>query len=486
MDKMKIEEKIIIIGGGFSGIGAAIKLKKSGINNFIILETSEGLGGTWRHNQYPGLCCDIMAHLYSFSFAPNKEWTSKYPTQSEILKYLNKIADENDIRSHITFNCSVESCEYDDVHSQWLIKNTKNTSYRCKYLIFGVGQLNRPKFLDITGKNDFKGTLFHSAQWRHDFDLKNKSVAIIGNGPTGAQIIPAIVDDVKKLYVFQRTATWIYPRNDKQYGRLSKIALKNIPFAQKLYRWSIFLSYEKFYPALLTKTKLSKLLSHKLKKRIRTVVKDKKTARKLTPYYPPLAKRIVFADNYLPVFNSNKLKLITTQIDHMTKEGIKSANKDYLVDAVIEATGFRSTEFLSPILINGKRGKDLNTAWSQGAHAYLGMLIPDFPNLFLLYGPNTNLGHSSIVFMIECQINYILKCINKVEKGKYKSIAIKTNSNHSYNKKIQASMKDRVWSSNIHSWYKTEEGKIVNNWPYSSLAYWWSTRAPRFENFYLE
>ena len=235
-----------------------------------------------------------------------------------------------------------------------------------------------------------------------------------------------------------------------------------------------------------SKTNLSKMLSYKLKSKIKKEVNDKKIARKLTPYYLPLAKRIIFSDNYLPAFNKNNLKLITSKIDQLTKQGIQSANKHYSVDAIIEATGFKSTEFLSPICIKGKKGIDISQEWSKGAHAYLGMMVPDFPNLFLLYGPNTNLGHSSIVYMIECQINYILKCMATVERKQLNSISIKRQANDNYNQKIQASMQDRVWSSNIQSWYKTEEGKIVNNWPYSSIAYWWNTRSPRFSNFNLQ
>jgi len=480
------ECEVAIIGAGNSGLCAAIQLRRAGIDDFVVLEKSGGVGGTWRDNTYPGAACDVPSMFYSFSFEVNTEWSRQYAQQPEILDYLERCADKYGVRDHIRFDTDVRQASFDEASGRWRIETADGEVVSARILINGTGQLNRPFIPEIPGRAAFRGTSFHSARWNHEHDLRGERVGVIGNGASAIQFIPEIAPEVAELCIFQRSANWVVPRKDRPYTGFEKWLFKHLPIVPWLQRLSIWLKLEMRWPAFARPGSLVARLSEWASLRhMRKQVEDPALYPALTPDYPLGCKRILISDDYYPALNRDNVHVVTDRIDRITDDGILTRDgSERKLDTIIFATGFRSTEFLAPMRVYGREGKSLADAWGRGAEAYLGVTLPGFPNFFMLYGPNTNLGHNSIIFMIERQVEYVLQCIRAIRARDLKYLELRPEVMERWREEARTSLGKTVWATSCQSWYKTEDGKITNNWPYSTTTYWLRMRHARLDEYY--
>jgi cation diffusion facilitator CzcD-associated flavoprotein CzcO len=470
--------RIAIIGSGFSGICLGIQLKKAGIHSFTIFEKADRLGGTWRDNTYPGAACDVPAFSYCFSFEQKTDWTRKWAGQDELLAYMDHCAEKYGIVPHVRFGAEVVSAHFDEATAVWRLRTGAGKNTEAEVLISAVGQLNRPKVPDIPGLGDFRGEQFHSARWNHEYDLTGKRASVIGNAASAIQFIPQIAKEVEHLTVFQRSANWMIPRMDRAYSRKEIDRFARHPWLAKLYRWWIWGSFELRYPVVFhAGSRLGRLFERMAKKYMRSIITDPKLQAALVPDYPIGARRILISDDYYSALERENVEVVTAGIERVSEDGVVDREgRTHTADAIILATGFRSTEFLAPMEIRGLEGRSLEMEWKEGAQAYLGITVSGFPNFFMAYGPNTNLGHNSIIFMIECQTRYILQCIDRLRKGDLAFLDLRPEVQAAFNTKIQAELRRTVWAETDHSWYKDEAGRITNNWSGTTTRFWWKTR----------
>ena len=462
---------VAIIGAGFGGLCMAIQLERAGIHSYTVFEKAGDLGGTWRDNSYPGAGCDIPSHLYSYSFEKYSSWTRRYPEQPEILDYLEHCADKYDVRRKIRFRTEVRRAVFDG--SAWQVTTSPSDgevrTEAFDVVVMGVGQLNRPRLPDIAGMSDFEGASFHSARWNHDHDLTGRRVAVIGNGSSAAQFVPRIAERVEHLSVFQRTPNWVIPKPDAAFGPLARLAFHFVPGLQRAYReWIYRYAEGTLYPALAQGWSVG-LLKKRALGHLEDQVPDPGLRAKLTPDYPPGCKRVVIDSAFYPALTRPNVEVVTDKIVRVTAEGVQTTEGLREVDTIVYATGFKSTEFLVPIEVMGRGGRSLEEQWKGGAEAYLGISMPNFPNLFLVYGPNTNLGHNSIVFMIECQVNHIMSCLQRISRSG--PIEVRPEVMAAWSRQLDAALGRMVWGGGCQSWYKTAEGRVTNNWPGPTTLY---------------
>lgn len=480
--------RIAIIGSGFSGLCLGIRLKKAGNNDFIIFEKAAGVGGTWRDNSYPGAACDVPSVSYCFSFEQKTDWSRKWSPQAEILEYMKHCARKYDLLPHIRLNCEVIAAEFAADEGVWHIHTTRGEHHKAEILVSAVGQLNLPNLPSIPGLESFAGESFHSARWNHDYELAGKDVAVIGNAASAIQFIPEIAPRVRHLSIFQRSANWMMPRKDRAYSTAEKARLRRVPLLARLYRWSIWLRFElTFFPIMRHMRFLSRRLEKLALRNMRAQIADPRLQQVLIPSYPVGARRMLISDDYYASLARPNVQVVTAGIDHVQRDGI--VTKDgalHQVDAIILATGFQSTAFLSPMRIRGVHGQLLDHTWRNGVYAYLGLTVPGFPNFFMMYGPNTNLGHNSIIFMIECQARYIMDCLRQMRAGSLKYIDLRSDVADAFNAQLQEKLAGSVWAETDHSWYKTADGKITNNWSGPTITYWWKTRHAKLRLYHLE
>ncbi len=478
--------RIAIIGSGFSGLCAAIRLRQAGIESFTLYEKSERLGGTWRDNTYPGAACDTPAFSYCFSFEQKSDWSRKWVPQPEILGYLEHCALKYGLLPHVRFRTEIASARFDTERSVWQLRGSDAEEIEAEILISGVGQLNRPAIPDIPGLDHFRGALFHSARWNHDFDLSDRRVAVIGNAASAIQFIPRIAPLVQRLHVFQRSANWMLPRMDRPYREAERRRFARYPWLARLYRWWLWAMHELRYPIFRGNAFLGRRLARLAERSMRSQVSDPALQDALVPHYPLGGKRILISDDYYQALNRENVDVVTSGIDHLDEEAVVTRDgRRWPVDAVILATGFRSTEFLAPIAIAGSDATTLESEWKDGARAYLGISVAGFPNFFMMYGPNTNLGHNSILFMLECQARYIVDCIRQMVARDLASIDVRRDVMEDYNRRLQAELRRTVWAATDHSWYKRADGRITNNWSGTTTRYWWRTRRVDLDRYEL-
>ena len=477
---------VAIIGAGLSGICLAVKLKDAGIGRFVLFEKAGEIGGTWRDNTYPGVACDVPSHLYSFSFAPKTDWSRRYAGQAEIRAYIEEVARRWDLHRHLRLNTELIEARFDGTAGLWRLQGRDGRTFAARALVSGCGQLNRPQIPDLPGREIFAGRQFHSARWDHRYDLAGKRVAVIGNGASAVQFIPEIAAKVARLHVFQRTANWIVPRDDRAYGDRARWIFRHVPGAVRLLRYLIYWSFEARFVAFAPDTRASRLAQGMALKHLHRQVADPRLREILRPDYPIGCKRILISDDYYPALQRPNVELVTAPIERLTPDGIVTADGAARpVDAVIYATGFQSTSFLAPLELIGTGGAPIADTWRRGAEAHLGIAVPGCPNFFMMYGPNTNLGHNSIIFMIECQADYILACLRKLLGGGVAAIEVTEGAMARYRTRLDREMTGAVWAAGCRSWYKTAEGRITNNWPGFTVQYWWRTRRPDFAAFRL-
>jgi len=474
--------RIAILGAGIGGLCMGIELSRAGIGSFTIFEKSNGVGGTWRDNTYPGATCDVPSHFYSFSFATSPEWSRIFPEQPEILRYLEDCADRFDLRPHLRLSTAIVDATFDDATLTWTLHTDSGEPIVADIVVSGLGQLNVPAYPDVPGRDDFTGTAFHSARWDHDHSLLGERVAVIGNAASAVQFVPRIAEGVAQLSVFQRSPNWIMEKPDVAYPEKAKRLFRRLPFLRRLHRAQIYLSFEAKWFVLRDGSRTARRLERKARAHLERQVPDVSLRAELTPDYPIGCKRMLMSNDYYPALLRDNVELVTAPIERITHDGITTADGTHRVfDTIIYATGFRTTEFLAPIEVTGHDGARLHETWRDGAEAYLGMTVTGFPNFFMLYGPNTNLGTNSIEFMIECQVGYILRCIEEMRARGVAAVDVRPDAMATYNREIQRRLAKTVWSAGCSNWYKTESGRITNNWPGPAAAYWWRTRRPDWD-----
>lgn len=483
-----METKILIIGTGFGGLGLAIRLQQSGRTDFILLEKAGDVGGVWRENSYPGAACDVPSHLYSFSFERHFDWSRTFSPRDDILRYLRHCADRYGLRSCIHTGREVTRARFDDSSGFWHVQCADGSEYRSRVLVAATGQLCRPLVPSLPGLETFKGTVFHSAQWRHDYDLRGKKVAVIGTGASAIQFVPEIAQQVDQLTLFQRSPPYVLPKPERNYAGFWRGLFTWLPFLVTLHRLWIYLQLEYRQPVWRNNRFWMWAVERMFEKHLQEQVTDPQLQEKLRPDYPMGCKRILISDNYYPALARSNVQLVTEAVARLEEDAVISTSGQRVpVDCVILGTGFDTTHFLAPIEVTGLNGITLQDAWKNGASAYLGITVHDFPNLFMLYGPNTNLGHNSIIYMLESQFSYVLSALDRLEDRHAGPLSLNVRQavQQAFDQDIQQQLSKTVWQGGCRSWYVDEHGRNSNNWPGFTFRYRALTRQLDLEDYDL-
>jgi cation diffusion facilitator CzcD-associated flavoprotein CzcO/acetyl esterase/lipase len=467
---------VAIIGAGFGGIGLGITLKRAGLDSFTIFEKAEGIGGVWRDNTYPGLTCDIPSHLYSFSFEPNPDWSRTYSPQREILAYLERCVAKYGLDRNIQLETEVTRADFDPKRGRWRVTTADGDQAEYDVLVSSCGQLSRPALTRIPGADRFKGPIFHTARWDHDVELEDKRVAVIGTGASTVQVVPAIADRVGQLDVYQRSAPFVLAKVDRPYREWQKRLFRVFPPARLAVRFSQWFRYELFSSAYTRFRPLGRLAVRMAEKNLDEQVNDAELRRALTPRDVIGCKRVLVSSDYYATFERPNVELIPQGVRKLTKKGvIADDGTEREADVVVLSTGFESHSFLAPMEVRGMNGRELSDVWRGGASAYLGMTVAGFPNLFVMYGPNTNLGAGSIITQLESQMAYIVDAVERVRKTGG-LLAVRPEVQESFDRTLQERLSASVWLTGCSNWYVDEHGKDTNNWPGFTLEYRWLTR----------
>lgn len=468
---------IIIIGAGFGGLGMALELLRSGIDDFTIVERADDLGGVWRENTYPGAACDVPSPLYSWSFEPRSDWPRRFSEQADIHEYMRGVVAKYGVERHIRFGTEITDAEFDEAAGNWQVRTADGDTLTADVLISAVGQLSRPALPNIPGIETFTGAAFHSAEWNHDIDLTGKRIACIGTGASAIQYIPRIQPKAEHLTLFQRSAAWVLPKPDTVYRPFHHALFRYVPPVRWAERFAVWLFFEVMALALtdlqgIAEPTISIADRHRAKQ-----IPDPILREKLTPDYKAGCKRALFSNDYFPALTRPNVSVETTAIEAITPKGLRTADGvEHEADVIIYGTGFKGTEFLTPMNIYGLGGRKLADAWAaEGARAYLGISVPEFPNLFLMYGPNTNVGSGSIVYMLESQARYIRQIVEYLTDRPGRSLAVRPATERRWDDWLQERLKTTPWNF-CTSWYRNASGRITNNWPGATLLYRWKTR----------
>jgi cation diffusion facilitator CzcD-associated flavoprotein CzcO len=475
----RIRTGVIVVGAGFSGLGMAVQLRKDGREDFIVLEKADDVGGTWRDNTYPGCACDIQSHLYSFSFEQNPGWTRSFSAQQEIWDYLRRTTDKYDLRRHIQFGVEVTGARWDPDEHRWYVSTTSGAEYLGQYLVAGVGALHIPKVPDLPGMDTFRGRSFHSAQWAHDYDLTGKRVAVVGTGASAVQFVPQIAGKVAELYLFQRTAPWIMPKPDHAIPPWVRILFTRVPGAQRAYRSTLYWLLESRALGFNGRRWMLGVGQRIATRHLRRSIADPVLRAKLTPDYAMGCKRVLLANDFYPALTQGNVHLVTDGIAEVTASGIVDrTGVRREVDAIIFGTGFHVTDAFDDLGLIGRDGRDLAKDWrTNGMQTHLGMAVAGYPNLFFLLGPNTGLGHNSVVLMIESQVRYVAEAITLVERERAAAIEVRQSVQSRFQADIQRKLADGIWSQGgCRSWYLDAHGVNRTIWPGFAWRYWMRTR----------
>ena len=471
----------LIVGAGFGGLCAAIKLEEDGERDFVVIEKGSDVGGTWRDNTYPGAACDVPSQLYSYSFAPNPDWSMSFSPQPEIQAYIKRVAERSGTLDRFVFDTEVVSATWREESQRWLVETsgpTGPTTYAARFLIAGPGALSEPRLPEIEGIEDFQGEIFHSARWNHDVDLAGKRVAVIGTGASAIQIVPelqkVLAETGGHLDVYQRTAPWVIPRNEHRYSALEKAAFRHVPGLQRAARTAIYWGRELYVPAFTKWPKLALPAKQAALRNIRKGIKDPELRAKVTPTFEIGCKRILISNTYYPALAADNVDLVTDGIAKVTGDAIVTRDgRERPIDVLIVATGFYTTDMPIAHRITGRKGELMSERFARtGTAAYKGSTVPGFPNFFFIVGPNTGLGHSSMVFIIESQVQYVREAIRTMRINEYATVEPTEEAFTSWNADIQERMESTVWSSGgCASWYLDEQGRNTTLWPRSTFVF---------------
>ncbi|HEX2296952.1 MAG TPA: NAD(P)/FAD-dependent oxidoreductase [Pseudonocardiaceae bacterium] len=457
---------VIVVGTGFAGLGMAIRLRRQGITDFVVLERAGDVGGTWRDNDYPGCACDVPSHLYSFSFELNPSWSRSFSSQQEIWDYLRHCTDSYGIRPHIRFHHEVLDAAWDHAQQRWRVRTTQG-EFTSDVLVTGTGALSDPSIPDISGLESFTGRVFHSAQWEHDYDLHGQRVAVVGTGASAIQFVPQIQPAVAALTVFQRTPPWILPRNDRDNTGFEHKLYRKVPGLQRLVRAGIYWARELAVPGFTRHPRLLKAAEWMARRHLRRQVSDPVLREKLTPDYAIGCKRILLSDDYLPALTEPNVEVVASGLSEVGPNWVRATDGTCReVDAIIFGTGFHVTDMPIAARIRDRDGRTLADTWSEGAQAHRGTTVAGFPNLFILVGPNTGLGHTSMIYMIESQVAYTGEALRYLRRSGATALEVRADAQAAYNDTVQAQLTGTVWNAGgCTSWYLDSQGRNTTLWP---------------------
>ncbi|ADJ50803.1 flavin-binding monooxygenase-like protein [Amycolatopsis mediterranei S699] len=471
--------KVVIVGTGFSGLGQAIQLEKAGIRDYVILEKATEVGGTWRDNSYPGCACDVQSHMYSFSYEQNPGWSRSFSPQPEIFGYLKRVADKYRLREKIRFGVELTGAHWDERERRWTATTRDGREFVAQFLVSGVGGLHIPQIPELPGIAGFKGQTWHSARWNHEYDLRGKNVAVVGTGASAVQFVPKIAPDVAELTLFQRTPPWIMPKPDHAMPSWAQTLFKRVPGTQRAYRNALYWLLEaraigfNGHPAIM---KAGELIA---KRNIAKGIKDRALRKKVTPDYTMGCKRVLISNDYYPALARPNVEVNTSGIKEVKAHSIvDSAGVEHEVDAIIYGTGFKVTDALEYLDITGVDGRNLAKEWaSEGMRTHKGITVSGYPNLFFLLGPNTALGHSSVVFMIESQARYVVDAIKLADSRGAAALDVRPGVQDEFQREIQDKLVKGVWTQGgCKSWYLDAQGVNRTIWPGFTWRYWLETR----------
>jgi cation diffusion facilitator CzcD-associated flavoprotein CzcO len=475
---------VAIIGAGFGGVGMAISLRGAGFHDVTIFEKADSLGGVWRDNTYPGAACDVPSSLYSYSFEPNTQWPRRYSRQDDILAYLRRTARKYRVDELVRFGTEVVAADFDETTLRWRITTADGSVSEADVLVPAMGQLSRPSVPDLPGADTFTGRAFHSARWAHDVDLTGKRVAVIGTGASAIQFVPEIAPLVGSLTVFQRSAPYVVPKPDRGYRPWHHRMFRRLPPSRLAGRFGTWGTGELLTLALTRWAPLARAVSLLFEAHLRRQVPDARLRAALRPDYRIGCKRLLFSNNWFPALRRPNVRVVTEPVTALTPTGVRSADGvEHPVDVVVYGTGFLATQFLAPVRITGVGGRDLAAEWSDGAHAYLGMAVPGFPNMFIVYGPNTNLGGNSIIYMMERQYRYVRQVLRRLAQRRGGCVQVRRPVADAFDREVQGRLAGGVWSG-CHSWYHDDGARrIPTNWPGLVWEYGRRTRRVDFGDY---
>jgi cation diffusion facilitator CzcD-associated flavoprotein CzcO len=458
--------RVAIVGSGFAGLGMAIRLKQQGQHDFVVLERAGEIGGTWRDNSYPGCGCDVPSHLYSFSFAMNPRWSRNFAQQPEIFDYLRRLTDRCGVRPHVRFGAELLGAAWDETALLWRIRTSRG-ELTANVLVAGMGPLSDPSIPDLPGISSFAGPTFHSATWKHDIDLRGKRVGVIGTGASAIQFVPKIVSELGQLTLFQRTAPWVLPRANKRVGAAQQFAYRHVPGLQRLVRGVIYGTAESLVLGMSGRTKIFDLLERQGRKHLAAQVPDAALREKLAPTFALGCKRVLFSNSWYPALARDNADVVTEGIAEVVPAGIRSVDGTlHELDVIIFGTGFHVTDMAVGDRVRGCGGRTLDEVWQGSPQAYRGTTVSGFPNFFLLVGPNTGLGHTSIIYMIESQLPYVEGALRYLSESGAAAIDVRRDVQDAFNVDVQKRMDGTVWTDGgCNSWYLDKTGRNTTLWP---------------------
>ncbi|MCV7066291.1 NAD(P)/FAD-dependent oxidoreductase [Mycolicibacterium farcinogenes] len=475
---------VAIIGAGFAGIGAAIRLQAEGITDFVIFERDSRVGGTWRDNTYPGAACDIPSRLYSYSFAPNPDWSHTYSGSAEILEYIDGMVESSGIAPKIRFEHNVTAVSYDAVAGEWTVDREGREAVRARTVIVASGPLSNASFPDLPGIDTYEGHKIHSARWDHDYDFADKRVAVIGTGASGVQIIPELVKTAKSVKVFQRTPGWVLPRVNTATSGWLKRLYRTLPVTQTLMRNAWYWGHESVALGVVWDSPFTRVVEAVSTANLRLQVKDPWLRRQLTPDFSAGCKRLLMTSEYYPALQADNCKLVTWPIARLSPNGIRTVEGiEHQFDCIVFATGFDVSKAGTPFPITGVDGRELAAEWSRGAYAYRSVAVSGYPNLYFTFGPNSGPGHSSALVYMEAQINYIVETISTLLRYGWKSLDVRPDAQDRYNTDIQRRLKATTWNSGCQSWYLTDDGFNATMYPGFATQYVNQLKAVNLEDY---
>jgi cation diffusion facilitator CzcD-associated flavoprotein CzcO len=456
---------VLIVGAGFGGIAAAIELQRHGFRDIRILDGAPEVGGTWFYNSYPGAACDVPSHLYSYSYEQRRDWSRLCSPQEEILGYLRVVARDHGVDRLVESSRRVTECSFDESRSTWLAETEAGERYEADAIVLATGQLSRPSLPHLPGLERFHGDSFHSARWDHDYDLRGKRVAVIGTGASAVQFVPQIAERVAHMTVYQRTGNWLLPRENRIYPPLLRQAIEHVPPIQWLRRRYLFNYCEALTLTIRHPRTLGRLLALRSSTFMRRQLPDPELRAKVWPDYTFGCKRVLFSSHYLPALARPNVDLVTDAIAEVTETGLLTADgTEREFDCIIWSTGFRASEFMAPMRVLGAGGRELGQVWENGAHAHLGLTVPNFPSMFLMYGPNTNTSGGSIIVYLEAQAAYIRQALEHLRGGRFAHLDVRSEVEAASDRETQARFAGTAWTD-CDSWYRDAQGRIVANWP---------------------
>lgn len=473
--------QIAIIGGGLGGICMGIKLREAGYHNFTIYEKAGQVGGTWRDNTYPGIACDVPSHLYSYSFELNPDWSHAYSPGWEIQQYSEECVNKYGLARHLKLNTNIVQNEFRE--GRWRLSDSDGNSHTADVLVSAMGGLHLPQLPDIDGRESFAGPAFHSPRWDHDVDLSGKRIAVIGSAASAIQIVPSLAANAAQLYVYQRTPNWIIPRRDHAFSRPLRWIFRRVPGAARLYRWLLYWVAELRWPSFINDSLFNRLGRYLGVWHLRLQVSDPALRARLTPDYAMGCKRILRSDDYYPALQRDNVELVTDPITRIEADAVVTAGGRQAVDVIIYATGFDVFDIVGQTQFIGPGGDTLSERWSDSIKAHRTIAVPGFPNLFMLQGPNSALGHNSVIFMIEAQVRYVIACLDGMRQRDWKTMMPTEQAFADYQSDLTRRLDRMIWSSGCRSWYQDASGHVFTLWPHTCTTYWHRMRRPDFSEY---